>query len=182
MTMNKTIFEQAAILLKAGKKDEARRLLVTLVQKEPNNENAWLALSYTFDDSERVIRCLHKVQAINPHNAYARKRLAQYVTPPFILEDEPPTPAQPEPAPARPVQPPPRQPQPVQPVAQVPRPAPITTSSPPVTTAATLAMPVPVSAAVAEAAQAQSKDTWLYAGAGAITLVVAAVTALMWFS
>ncbi|MBN2501989.1 MAG: hypothetical protein JXB38_14500 [Anaerolineales bacterium] len=181
--MNKGIFAQAAALIKAGEKEQARRLLVTLIQKEPDNENAWLALSYTVDDPEHVIRCLHKVQTINPRNAQARKRLSQYFTPPFILEEGPPAPAQPEPVPARPVQPVAPQAKPVSPQAQPPQPRPAVVAPRPVAAAAAItARPVAVSTAVGEAVQPQTKDTWLYLGAGAITLVVAALTALMWFS
>lgn len=62
--------------LRAGRKAEARTLLTQAVEKDKQNEMAWLWLSGAVDtDDERRI-CLEKILEINPNNAVAKQGLA----------------------------------------------------------------------------------------------------------
>jgi hypothetical protein len=61
---------------KAGKKPEAKRLLNQVVERDPDNEFAWLWLSAVVSGIDRQRECLHQVLKINPNNGYARHGLA----------------------------------------------------------------------------------------------------------
>lgn len=61
---------------RAGRADEARRLLLHLVRAQPGNETAWLWLSQVaVSDAERRA-CIERVLEINPANQMARAGLA----------------------------------------------------------------------------------------------------------
>lgn len=83
---------------KAGRKDEARRLLTQAVELDEHNERAWLWLSgvvTTFEDRQI---CLENVLALNPDNAHAQAGLE------WLRQNAPPSPPA---APPPPVAPPP---------------------------------------------------------------------------
>ncbi len=61
---------------RAGKKDEARALLMRAVEIDEHHEQAWLWLSAVVDSVEEQIICLENVLAINPGNERARQGLA----------------------------------------------------------------------------------------------------------
>jgi len=58
--------------LKAGKRDEARRLLLQLVEAEEHNEQAWLWLSGAVETDEERRICLENVLTLNPNQQTAR--------------------------------------------------------------------------------------------------------------
>jgi hypothetical protein len=78
---------------KAGKKEEARALLMKAAEIDQYNEQAWLWLSAVIDAPEDQRTCLENVLAINPENERARNGLQ-------ILTQE--ISATPAPPPARP--------------------------------------------------------------------------------
>ncbi len=61
---------------KAGHKEEARRLLMQVVELEEKNEQAWLWLSGVVETAEDRRICLENVLALNPDNAHAQAGLA----------------------------------------------------------------------------------------------------------
>lgn len=61
---------------KVGRKREAEQLLRQVVERDPDNEYAWLWLSSVVSGIERQRECLHQVLEINPNNSYARHGLA----------------------------------------------------------------------------------------------------------
>ncbi|MEM7331158.1 MAG: tetratricopeptide repeat protein [Chloroflexota bacterium] len=63
--------------LKAGDKDEARRLLLQVVENDEGHELAWLWLSAAVRDKEDKIVCLENVLTLNPQNKKALKGLAK---------------------------------------------------------------------------------------------------------
>ncbi len=69
--------EQAKVLAEQGKSEAAVALLSQLIQREPSNVGAWLALSDVVDDPERTEYCLQKVLALDPGNATALEKLAK---------------------------------------------------------------------------------------------------------
>ena len=61
--------------LKAGRKEEARALLMKAVELDELNEEAWLWLSAVVATPEDQQTCLENVMAINPSNERARQGL-----------------------------------------------------------------------------------------------------------
>lgn len=59
--------------LKAGRKEEARALLMKAVELDELNEDAWLWLSAVVETPEDQQTCLENVLAINPSNERARQ-------------------------------------------------------------------------------------------------------------
>jgi len=70
-----TLVKQAVAAYKAGRKEEARDLLLEAVDRDERNEQAWLWLSATVDSLEEQQICLENVLSINPSNDRARKGL-----------------------------------------------------------------------------------------------------------
>jgi tetratricopeptide (TPR) repeat protein len=68
--------EQAKVLAQEGKHEAAVALLSQLIQREPSNVEAWLALSDVVDDPERAEYCLQKVLTLDPGNATALEKLS----------------------------------------------------------------------------------------------------------
>jgi len=64
---------------KAGRKDEARALLLKATELDQFNEQAWLWLSGLMDSPEDQRTCLENVLAINPNNDRAQQGLS-YLT------------------------------------------------------------------------------------------------------
>lgn len=62
---------------KKGQRDEAREILLALVEEEPQHELAWLWLSDLMPDLENRIIALENVLTLNPHRTKARQRLTQ---------------------------------------------------------------------------------------------------------
>jgi len=94
---------QAAQALRAGRKDDARALLMAIVDQQEHNERAWLYLSAAVDTLEEQQICLENVLTINPTNDKARQGLervnaalaarqappAETYAPPFLPDDVP---------------------------------------------------------------------------------------------
>jgi tetratricopeptide (TPR) repeat protein len=96
MAENVDAIVQAGIrAYKAGKKDEARALLLKATDIDQYNEDAWLWLSGLMESPEDQRQCLENVLVINPANERARKGLN------YLLSKAKPAPA-PEPPPAPP--------------------------------------------------------------------------------
>lgn len=60
---------------KAGQVVKAHRLLQQVVEREPQNEKAWLWLSGVVETDDQRSVCLQNVLAINPHNQAAQRGL-----------------------------------------------------------------------------------------------------------
>jgi hypothetical protein len=75
--------------IKAGDKQAARSILVPILRSEPQNEIAWLLLSYAVDEKEYKRDCLERVLEINPANEKARKRLAEIDVIEFDKQSQP---------------------------------------------------------------------------------------------
>lgn len=67
--------QEAIALANAGRKKQARRLLLRVVSTEPQNTVAWLWLESTLDKLDERRECLEIVLKIQPDNVVARKRL-----------------------------------------------------------------------------------------------------------
>jgi len=67
--------QEAVAAFKAGRKAEARQLLMKATELDEGNEQAWLWLSGCVDSTDEQIICLENVLAINPGNTKAQKGL-----------------------------------------------------------------------------------------------------------
>lgn len=67
--------QRALKALRAGRKDEARSILLSVVDEQEDNERAWLYLSAAVETLEEQQICLENVLAINPTNEKARQGL-----------------------------------------------------------------------------------------------------------
>jgi len=69
------LLKQGIAALNAGRKAEARGLLMRVVQQDARNEMGWLWLSGALDTDEERRICLENVLAINPRSEAARRGL-----------------------------------------------------------------------------------------------------------
>ncbi len=68
-------YTEAMAHIEAGREDDARRLLAQVVQANPKDEDAWLALALVVPEMDQAIDCLTRVLALNPDNEEAQQYL-----------------------------------------------------------------------------------------------------------
>ncbi len=69
------LLQQGIALAKAGRREEARDLLLQVTEQDEMNETAWLWLSGVVDSNDDKAIALENVLAINPNNAWAKRGL-----------------------------------------------------------------------------------------------------------
>jgi Flp pilus assembly protein TadD len=69
------LLQKGIALAKAGRKEEARDILLQVVELDERNESAWLWISGVVDDQEDRAVALENVLAINPANEWAKRGL-----------------------------------------------------------------------------------------------------------
>ncbi|MEO7910022.1 MAG: hypothetical protein ABIV47_10260, partial [Roseiflexaceae bacterium] len=110
------LLQQGIVAARAGKREEARALLMQVVEGDERNEQAWLWLAGVVDAPEDIRTCLQNVLDLNPSNQQAQQGLAwvekRYGSPPSRVELAIPVPAPPpeRELPAAPPTPPPAAP------------------------------------------------------------------------
>ncbi len=67
--------EQAIAAIKAGRKKEARPVLIRLVSSDPHNVPAWFWLVETLPDRDSKLRALERCVQLNPEDQTARRAL-----------------------------------------------------------------------------------------------------------
>ena len=86
------LLQQGITAYKAGKRDEARKIFITVVKQSPDNERAWGWLyDASGNDTERIY-CLKQMLRINPKNEKAAQLLNQLLAPPSFNSNPSPTP------------------------------------------------------------------------------------------
>lgn len=70
------LLELGIAAARAGNRQEARMYLEAATFAEPENEQAFLWLSFVMDDRKLAMRCLERVLNINPNNEQAKRGLA----------------------------------------------------------------------------------------------------------
>ncbi len=73
-------------LVKANRREEARRLLRELIQEDSNFEDAWLWMSLAVDSLDQSSVCLDNVLRVNPDNSQAAGALFR-IRRPEIMEE-----------------------------------------------------------------------------------------------
>lgn len=73
--MADNLMQEAVTLYKAGDKENAAKLLMQLVNTEPNNADAWYGLALCVDEAERKRYCLQKVLTLNSEHQKAKQTL-----------------------------------------------------------------------------------------------------------
>ncbi len=71
----KALLQQAIAFAKAGRREEARNLLLQVTEQDEMNETAWLWLSGVVDSDDDKAIALENVLAINPNNEWAKRGL-----------------------------------------------------------------------------------------------------------
>jgi tetratricopeptide (TPR) repeat protein len=93
------LLQQGIAAARAGKREEARALLMQVVEADERNEQAWLWLAGVVDAPEDIRTCLQNVLDLNPANQQAQQGLAwvekRYGSPAPLPEPEAPPPAPP---------------------------------------------------------------------------------------
>jgi tetratricopeptide (TPR) repeat protein len=70
------LLQQGIVAARAGKREEARALLMQVVEGDERNEQAWLWLAGVVDTPEDIRTCLQNVLDLNPANQQAQQGLA----------------------------------------------------------------------------------------------------------
>jgi tetratricopeptide (TPR) repeat protein len=73
--MSVEIIDQAIELIEGGEKEKGQEMLLTLVERDPDNEDAWLWLAVCTEEHFRKKEYLEKVLVLNPENIKARQAL-----------------------------------------------------------------------------------------------------------
>ena len=67
------LLQQGIAYAKAGRKQEARDILLQVVEQDDQNESAWLWLSGVVDNDDDKAVALENVLALNPNNEWAKR-------------------------------------------------------------------------------------------------------------
>jgi tetratricopeptide (TPR) repeat protein len=90
--MSEEMLKQGIAAFKAGRTAEAGELFLQVLERDPDNEMAWLWLSGTVETERDRLECLERVVEINPYNGIAqrgietlRRRVREPVTAPAAV-------------------------------------------------------------------------------------------------
>ena len=72
--------QQGIEAYKAGKRDEARKVFISIVKKGPDNERAWGRLYDVSNNDQERAQCLRQILRINPKNEKAKEFLNQLLS------------------------------------------------------------------------------------------------------
>ncbi len=72
-----SLLQQAITAAHAGQRDEARQLLLRVLNERPRSELAWLWMSTVVDEPDERAFCLRRMLAIRPNSKYAFKGLQE---------------------------------------------------------------------------------------------------------
>jgi hypothetical protein len=75
------LLQQGITAYRAGERDEARKIFITVVKQHPDSESAWGWMSNVCNTDQERIHCLEQVLRINPQNEKARQHLDRLLAP-----------------------------------------------------------------------------------------------------
>src|SRR6266540_3780198 len=79
------LLQQGITAFKAGKRDEARKIFMTVVKQSPDSEQAWGWMNNVCDTDKEHIYCLNQLLHVNPNNQKAHHLLDQLLRSPLSL-------------------------------------------------------------------------------------------------
>ncbi len=71
--------EQARRALREGRAEDAQAMLVNVIVRQPEDDEAWLLLAEALSDPNKKRECLERAQAVNPRNAAIQRALARTI-------------------------------------------------------------------------------------------------------
>ena len=74
------LLQQGIIAYKVGKRDEARKIFITVVEQNPDDERAWQWMYNVCNTDQGRIHCLKQILRINPNNKKANQLFKQFPT------------------------------------------------------------------------------------------------------
>lgn len=77
MSADDGLMDQARRALREGRPDDAQAVLVNIVARAPENDEAWMLLADTLSDPENKLDCLEHARRLNPHNSAVLRALAE---------------------------------------------------------------------------------------------------------
>jgi hypothetical protein len=80
------LLQQGITEYKAGRREEARKIFIAVVKKNPDSERAWGWMNNVCNTDQERIHCLNQVLRINPKNDKARQHLDRLLVPAFASE------------------------------------------------------------------------------------------------
>ncbi len=83
------LLQQGITAYKAGKRDEARNIFITLVEQTPDSEHAWEWMYNVCNTDKGRIHCLKQIIRINPKNEKANQLLAKFTKTDFSAKQFP---------------------------------------------------------------------------------------------
>jgi hypothetical protein len=69
------LLQKGIALAKAGRREEARNILLQVVEQDERNESAWLWISGVVDTDDDKAIALENVLTLNPSNEWAKRGL-----------------------------------------------------------------------------------------------------------
>lgn len=81
------LLNQAIVAIRAGDLDGGRKLLESVLETDPKNENAWLWMSAAVSTDDERRHCLQQILNINPDNAQAKRGMEKLGPPPSAAEE-----------------------------------------------------------------------------------------------
>jgi tetratricopeptide (TPR) repeat protein len=79
------LLQQGITAYKAGKRDEARKIFITIVKQSPDSQSAWAWLYDVSNNDQERIQCLKQIVRINPNNEKAKQKLDSFTGQVFPL-------------------------------------------------------------------------------------------------
>jgi hypothetical protein len=70
--------QHVSALIKAGKRHEARQILIPILKRNRNDEKAWLYMALCAADKEELVASVRNALRINPNSAAAQKLAERY--------------------------------------------------------------------------------------------------------
>ncbi|MBC7876684.1 MAG: excalibur calcium-binding domain-containing protein [Anaerolineales bacterium] len=71
------LFQQGITAYKAGRRDEARKIFITVAEQNPDNERAWMWMYNVCNTDKGRIHCLKQILRINPKDKKANQLFKQ---------------------------------------------------------------------------------------------------------